>query len=120
MRFITLNVGSLCGRKTEVFKELWKKRVDVCCMQEIRWESQGARFVDTLGQRYKLWWSGNDVEFGGFGILVKEELSGNVVEVRRKSSRVIAMVRTLDRKVMCLVCAYGPQSGRPDTEKVRF
>ena len=38
-----------------------------------------------LGRRYKLWWSGNDAGFGTVGILVKEEISGNVVEVRKKS-----------------------------------
>ena len=36
--------------------------------------------MGTLGRRYKLWWSGNDAESGGVGILVKEEISGNVKE----------------------------------------
>ena len=36
IRFAALNVGSLCGRKTEVCEELRKRRVDVCCMQEVR------------------------------------------------------------------------------------
>ena len=51
---------------------------------------------------------------------MKEEISGNVVEVRRKSDRVMVIVLTLGREVMCVICAYGPQSGRPDAEKVRF
>ena len=42
------------------------------------------------------------------------------MEVRRKSDRVMAIVLTLGREVMRIICAYGPQSGRPDTEKVRF
>ena len=54
IRFGTLNVETLCGRKTEVREELRKRRVDVCCMQEVRWKGQGARFVNTLGQRRKL------------------------------------------------------------------
>ena len=36
IRFGALNVRSLCGRKTEVSEELRKRRVDVCCMQEVR------------------------------------------------------------------------------------
>ena len=120
IRFGTLNVGSLCGRKTEVCGELRKRKVDVCCIQEVRWKGQGARFVGTLGRRYKLWWSGNDAGFRGVGILVKEEISGNVVEVRRKSDRVVAIVLTLGKEVMRVICAYGPQSGRPDAEKVYF
>ena len=52
--------------------------------------------------------------------MVKEKISGNVVEVKRKSDRVMATVLTLDRKVMRIICGYGPKSGRPDAEKVRF
>ena len=120
IRFGTLNVGSLCGRKTKVCEELKKRKVDVCCIQETKWKGQGARFMGTSGRRYKLWRSGNGAGFGGVGVLVKEEISGNVVEVRRKSDRVMAIVLTLGREVMCVICAYGPQSGRPDAKKVRF
>ena len=101
-------------------EELRKRKVDVCGIQEVRWKGQGARFVGTLGRRYKLWWSGNDAGFRGVGILVKEEISGNVVEVRRKSDRVMAIVLTLGREVMRIICAYGPKSGRTDAEKVHF
>ena len=29
-------MGSLCGRKTEVCEELRKRKVDVCCIQEVK------------------------------------------------------------------------------------
>ena len=51
---------------------------------------------------------------------MKEEISADVVKVRRKSDRVMAIVVTLGKQVIQITCAYGPQSGRPDTEKVRF
>ena len=51
--------------------------------------------------------------------MVKEEISGNVVEVR-KSDRVMVIVLTFSRKVMRIICAHGLQSGRPDAEKVCF
>ena len=76
--------------------------------------------MGTSGQRYKLRWSGNDAVFGGVGILVKEEISGNVVEVRRKINRVMAIVLTLGREVMRIICVYGQQRGRPDKGKVCF
>ena len=120
IKFGTLNVGTLCGRKTEVCEELRKRKIDVCSIQEVRWKGQVTRFVGTVGQRYKLGWSGNDAGFGGVGILVKKEIFGNIVEVRRKSDRVITIVLTLGREVMHVICAYGPQSGRPDAKKVRF
>ena len=51
---------------------------------------------------------------------MKEETSRNVVEVRRKSDKVMVIVLISGREVMQIICGYGPQSGRPDTEKVRF
>ena len=49
--------------------------------------------MGTSGQRNKLWWSGNDAGFGGVEVLVKQ-ISENIVEVRRKSNRVMAIVLT--------------------------
>ena len=43
------------------------------------------------GRRCKLWWCGNDDKTGGVGILVKEELCENVVEVRRRCDGVMAI-----------------------------
>ena len=47
---------------------------------------------------------------------------GNVVEVGRKSDRVMVFVlnrfASLGREVMRIMCTYGPLSRRPDTEKV--
>ena len=51
---------------------------------------------------------------------MKEEISGNVVEIGRKRDRVMAIVLTLGREVIHIICMFGPQSGRPDAEKVRF
>ena len=84
VRFGILNVGSLCGRKTEVSEDLRKRRVDVCCMQVVRWKGQGARFVGTLGRRHELWWSGNNAGSKEVGSLVNKEISGNVAEDKKK------------------------------------
>ena len=51
---------------------------------------------------------------------MKEEISGNDLEVRRKSDRAMAIVLTLGREVIQIICAYGPLSGRLNTEKVCF
>ena len=120
LRLGSWNVGSICGRGTEVSEELRKRKVDVCCLQEVRWRGQEARFVGVKGRRYKLWWSGNDVGTGGVGMMVKEELCEKVIEVRRRSDRVMAVLLTLEEVMMRVVCGYGPQSGRPGIEKEQF
>ena len=81
VRFGSWNVGSISGRGTEGCEELRKPKVDVCCLQEVRWRGEGARFFGVKRKRYKLWWCGNDDTTGGVGILVKEELCENVVGV---------------------------------------
>ena len=68
-------------RVTEVCEELRKTRMDVCCLQEVRWRGQGVWFFGKKDRRYKLWWSGNSDGTGGVAVLVKEELCEKVVEV---------------------------------------
>ena len=66
------------------------------------------------------YYSGNDAGFGRVRILVKEEISGNVVRVRRKKDKVMAIVLTLGTEVIRIICAYEPQRERSYTERVLF
>ena len=63
-----------------------------------------------MGRRHKLWWCGNDDKAGGVGILVKEELSENAVEVRRRCDTVMAIGLVFEEEVVKIICAYAPQS----------
>ena len=59
------------------------------------------------------------------GLLVKRQLTGSNVftwqqQVKRKSVRVMAIVLTLEKEVMGIICEYELQSGRPETEKICF
>ena len=54
------------------------------------------------------------------GILVKKELCEKVVEVRRRCNRVMAIGLVFEEEVVRVICAYAPQSGKPDAEKERF
>ena len=81
----------------------------MCCLQDVRWRGQGAQLLGVKGRRYKLWWSGNSDGTGGVGVLVKEELCEEVVEVRRRSDRVMTVVMVLEEEVLRIICVYGPQ-----------
>ena len=75
VRLGSWNVGSFCGRDKKICEEQRNRSVDVCCVQELRWEEgQGARYVGVQGRKYKLWWTGNSTGVGGVGIMVKEEI----------------------------------------------
>ena len=54
VRFGSWNVGCFCGRGKEVCEQLRKRDVDMCCLWQVRWKGQGARFVGCKGRRYKL------------------------------------------------------------------
>ena len=58
------------------------------------------------GRRYILWWSGNSDGMGDVRVLVKEELCEKVVEVRRKSDRVMTVVMTLEEEVVRIMCVW--------------
>ena len=116
----TWNVGSMSGRGTEVCEELRKRRMDMCCLQEVRWRGHGVWFMGMKGRRYKLWWFGNNDGTGGVGVLVKEELCEKAVEVQRKSDRVMTVVMALEEEVVKIICVYGLQSRRMGAEKERF
>ena len=60
------------------------------------------------------------MESGGVGILVKEELLKNVVEVKRRGARVMAIVLVFNLEVVRIICGYAPQSGRTMKEKSEF
>ena len=89
----------------EVCEELKKRKVDLCCLQEIRHRTEGAQFIGAKGRWYKLWWSGNDDGVRGVGILTKEELLKNVVEVRRRGARVMAIVLVFNLEVVRRLCS---------------
>ena len=43
-----------------------------------------------------------------------------MVDVRRKSGRVMVVVLELGKQVIQVILAYGPQAGRPFEEKHKF
>ena len=101
----------------ELCKELLRREVGVCCIQEVKWRGMGSKFLGSLGRRFKLWWSGNEDKIGGVVILVREDLCMNVVEMNRILDRVIVVVIIFGKKVVRTVCAYAPQCRRSMSEK---
>ena len=49
--------------------------------------------------------------------MVKEELCEKVVEVRKRCDRVLAIGLVFEEEVVRVICAYAPQSGKPDAEE---
>ena len=72
-----------------------------------------ARVVDG----YKLWYSGSNSTKNGVGILVDKELVDSVVEVSRKSYRIMAIKVVVGLVTLNVVSIYAPQIGLSDEVK---
>ena len=45
LRIASWNVGTLRGRSNEIVDTLYRRNVDICCVQEVRWRGAGTRIV---------------------------------------------------------------------------
>ena len=54
---------------------------------------------------------------GGVGILIKEELAKEIVEVKRITARIIKIKLLLEGNLMHVISAYAPQEGRTQMER---
>ena len=59
--------------------------VDICCLQEVRWEEKGAKMI---GNNFKYLWSEGCNTENGVGVIVANWLIGKVVGVERYNDRV--------------------------------
>ena len=69
---------------------------------------------------YKLWYSGVKRTTNGVGILVKRDLVEQVVEVRRKSDRIMYIKLVVGSEVLNVVSVYVPQVGLGEEFKRLF
>ena len=107
------NIGTLKGKSGEV---LCRRKVKVCCIQEVRWKGEGSRAL----QGYKLIWKGNSEGTAGVGVLVASELADRIIRVERISDRVIAVDLVIGKQIVKVVSCYAPQAGRSQIEKEEF
>ena len=53
VRVCTVNVGTLVRRSREVVEMLARRRVDICCLQEVRYRGKGATVYGDANEKYK-------------------------------------------------------------------
>ena len=78
IRFSTWNVRSMSGKWGEISETLKGRCVDICSLQEVRWEGKGVKMI---GKGYKFLWSGNCKAENGVGVIVANWLISKVVGV---------------------------------------
>ena len=108
------------GKGSEVAEMLTRRKVDLCCIQEVRRKNTGVVNFDGKDSRYKFYWSGNDKGQGGVGVMLAEEWWENVFVVDRLSDRILLVRMHIGKAVFAFVCVYAPQVGLSEAEKDRF
>ncbi|XP_071727660.1 uncharacterized protein [Rutidosis leptorrhynchoides] len=110
------NVGTLTEKRYELVETLRKRKVDILCVQETRWKGRGA--VKTNG--YKLWFSGSRVARNGVGIIIGPPYNVNVVDVDRRSDRIMSVRLVIQEVTYTVISAYAPHAGLGEAEKRHF
>ena len=75
IKVATANIGTLRGRRREIVEMLTRRKVDICCLQEVRYKNEGCITFGSGDQKYKLWYAGNDQSSNGVGIMMKQGLA---------------------------------------------
>ncbi|KAI5092204.1 hypothetical protein C0J45_17835 [Silurus meridionalis] len=87
------------------------------CYKETKWKGSKAR---NIGGGFKLFYHGVDGKRNGVGVILKEEYSKSVVEVKRVSDRVMIVKVEVEGMMINVISAYAPQVGCEMEEKERF
>ncbi|KAI5627960.1 hypothetical protein C0J50_3226 [Silurus asotus] len=85
--------------------------------QENKWKGSKAR---NIGGGFKLFYHGVDGKRNGVGVILKEEYSKSVVEVKRVSDRVMIVKLEVEGVITNIISAYAPQVGCEMEEKEKF
>ncbi|KAF7695690.1 hypothetical protein HF521_007413, partial [Silurus meridionalis] len=76
----------MTGKGREGADMMERRKVDMLCVQETKWKGSKARNIEG---GFKLFYHGVDGKRNGVGVILKEEYSKSVVEVKRVSDRVM-------------------------------
>ncbi|KAK3524731.1 hypothetical protein QTP86_001890 [Hemibagrus guttatus] len=107
----------MTGKGRELADMMERRKVDILCVQETRWKGSKAR---RIGAGFKLFCYGVDSKRNGVGVVLKEELVRNVLEMKRVSDRVMSLKLEIEGVMLNVVSGYAPQVGCELEEKERF
>ena len=106
IRLGSWNVGSFTGKLRELVDTAVRRRVNILCVQETKWNGQKAKEVDNTG--FKLWYTGTTSNKNG-GVLIDKRLKDGVVKVRRQGDRIILVKLVISDMVLNVISAYAPK-----------
>ncbi|ESN95442.1 hypothetical protein HELRODRAFT_86763 [Helobdella robusta] len=98
----------------EIAKILERRRIDICCLQETRWKSNGVCHVNSDKKKCKLFWNGQKTAKNGVGIFVREPLAQEVLDIKRINLRLMGIKLRIEKHTMIIFSAYAPETGESE------
>jgi hypothetical protein len=112
------NVGSLIGKLREVVDAAVRRRVNILCVQEIKWKGQKAKEVE--GSGFKLWYTRATSGRNGVGILIDRSFKDRDVDVKRQGDRIILLQLVVRDVTLNVISVYAPQVVLSESVKRQF
>ena len=72
------NVDPLHDKAGETVETLNRRKIDICCAQEVLWRGASTRTVTGKNSQYKFFWIGNETGDGGVGTFVAKKCRGGL------------------------------------------
>ena len=123
-RAASLNVGTMNGRSAEVVETLTRRKIDLCSLQEHRWNGElrkdQTRWLTGRNSRMKFFWAANSDGLGGVGILLAEKWAKHVFDVKRPSARILKLQLIVGKQIHTFIALYAPQANLSKAEKDIF
>jgi exonuclease III len=118
LRVGTWNVGSLTGKLQEIVDTMIRRRVNILCVQEMKWKGQKAKEVEDTG--FKLWYIGTTTNKNGVDIVLDKSLKDGVVDIKRQEDKIILVKLLIGDLIFNVISAYAPQIGLNESIKRQF
>ena len=114
VRLLTVNIGTIAGKGREVAEMLNRRQVDIVCVQDTKWKGNKAR---QIGEGYKLYLSGASTTRNSVGIILHRKWQDKILEMKRKSDRVMSIKLVAGKRMLNIITAYTPQTEYSQEEK---
>ena len=107
----------MTGKRHEIVKMMLEKNIQILCVQETRWAGSKSYGI---GKGFKMLYHGYDNRRNGVGVIVSPEMNDKIIEVGRKSDRVMHISIEIENEFWTIVSCYAPQAGCDEEQKFRF
>jgi exonuclease III len=100
----------------EVVDTMIRQRVNILCVQEMKWKGQKTKEVEDTS--FKLWYTRNTSIKNGIGIVLNKSLKDGVVDIKHQGDMIILVKLLIGDLVFNVISAYTPQIGLNESVKI--